>query len=88
MSEALALFPTLGGGFALVFIVGLAVGIAVLFAVFMGSAAVVVERLARASHRLWIRLVTGVVAACVAALVMWELTAQGGDALGFGSSDV
>ena len=88
MSEALALFPTLGGGFALVFIVGLAVGIAVLFAVFMGSAAVVVERLARASHRLWIRLVTGVVAACVAALVMWELTAQGDDALGFGSSDV
>ena len=57
MSDALSVFPSVGGGFALVFIVGLAVGIGVLFAVFMGSAAVVVERLARTSRRFSIRLV-------------------------------
>ncbi|MEE3328211.1 MAG: FtsX-like permease family protein [Myxococcota bacterium] len=88
MSDALAVFPSVGGGFALVFIVGLAVGIAVLSAVFMGSAAVVVERLARTSHRLSIRIGTGVVAACVAALVGLELVAAGTSLLGLSTDGV
>ena len=66
MSEVLSFFPSAGGGVALVFIVGLAVGIASLFFLFMGSAAVVLERLARASDRLFIRFGTGAMVACLA----------------------
>lgn len=77
MSEVLAFFPSAGGGVALIFIVGLAVGIASLFAVFMGSAAIVVERLARASDRLSIRLGIGAMAVCLATLVGVELDAFG-----------
>ena len=81
MSDALSVFPSVGGGFALVFIVGLAVGIGVLFAVFMGSAAVVVERLARTSRRFSIRLVVAAMAACVATLIGSELAGSGHSSL-------
>lgn len=77
MSETLSVLPSAGGGLALLFIVGLALGIAALGLVFLGSAVIVLERLARMAKRISILAFTGAIAAGLATLAGLELEPSG-----------
>ncbi|MFP6641189.1 MAG: FtsX-like permease family protein [Myxococcota bacterium] len=73
MPEALAVLPSASGGLALVFIVALAMGIAGLGLIFIGSAVVVLERLARMARRTSVQAFAGAIAAGLATIVVLEL---------------